>query len=166
MVDNRASQIMTKKLITIGILEPLSKAYTVMQDRKIRHLPVINEFGEIIGILSDRDLQRAMTPHEPTTKYNSDQPEINANFQVKDFMNWPVRSINEEVTIDEVARRMLNEKVSALLVYDYQKHCKGIITTDDLLKYLISLLSKDPGRLKLSLGSVFSDYSFSEGNWV
>jgi acetoin utilization protein AcuB len=155
-MDKTASQIMSKKLITVRYDDSVRKAYQLMQDKKIRHLPVSDERGAVIGILSDRDLQKAMRPQQDV--------EFDDALLVKDFMSWPVRTIAKSVSVEHVTTRMLNEKVSALLVVDHAHGAAGIITTDDLLKLLLTLLQKEPGWLQMSLDSAIERFGFSSAN--
>lgn len=158
MKDHASSEIMTKKLVTIGAQASLTEAYRLMQTRKIRHLPVVDDKGAIVGILSDRDLQRAMSPkkkdiHELTFEFD---PE----FIVRDFMSWPVKTVAHDMSVRDVAQRMLKEKLSALLVVDADQKHKGIVTTDDMLRLLIMLLEKDPTRIRTALGSIMDDFHY------
>jgi len=165
-MDKVAGEIMSKKLVTVRLDDSVRKAYQIMQDRKIRHLPVSDGTGEIIGILSDRDLQRAMTPKTEISRDFEEAVEFDESFLVKDFMTWPVRTVSRGVLVEEVARRMLQEKVSAFLVMDPGHVASGIITTDDLLKLLIKLLQREPDRLRISLDSLMTDFGFSAGHWA
>lgn len=167
MSHEHARDIMTKKLITIGLHEGLLVAYQMMRECGIRHLPVVDSVGDVVGIISDRDLQRAMTPQiDPQRVVEEESVEFNPKYQVKDFMTWPVRAISEEVLVEEVAERMLREKVSAMLVMSSTQRPRGIVTTDDLLKLLVHLLKKEPGGAKMSLGSLLSSTYFSSGQWA
>lgn len=153
-------EIMSKKLVTVSFDDSVRKAYQIMQDLKFRHLPVVDDKGMVVGILSDRDLQRAMTPTADISRSFDDEVEFNEEFLVKDFMTWPVRAVSKDVTVEEVAQRMLKEKVSAFMVMDHGgRSASGIVTTDDLLKLLVKLLQKDPERLGLSLGSIMSEFA-------
>ena len=166
MIEPHTREIMSKKLITIRYEVSLRTAYQVMNERKIRHLPVTDEKEEIIGILSDRDLQRAMSPSREVLNYTVTDPEFDNSFQVKHFMSWPVKTVTDSDPVEEVARRMLKEKVSAFLVHDRHGLARGIVTTDDLIKLLIRLLEKDPHRIKHSLDSMMDEINFSAGNWA
>lgn len=164
-MDKSAGEIMTKKLVTVRWDDSVRKSYQLMQERRIRHLPVCDAKGDVIGILSDRDLQRAMKPNSDLERSLGVEPEFDESFQAKDFMNWPVRAVARDVPVEEVTQRMLSEKVSAFVVMDHGR-ASGIVTTDDLLKLLLSLLKKEPDRLGLSLGHVLDHYSFGSGHWA
>lgn len=151
-IMKNAEQIMSKKLVTIGYESSLEAAYEKMQSHRIRHLPVTDDHGAVIGILSDRDLQRAMQAE--VTGIDTEIT-FDAKHQVKDFMSFPVLEVRSDVEVSHIVDRMLKEKVSSYLVFDKKGTLDpiGIITTDDLLKLLAKLLEKDSkntGRMTLS----------------
>jgi acetoin utilization protein AcuB len=163
--DKSTGQIMTKKLITVNETDTLLTAYECMQEKKIRHLPVTNSNGKIVGILSDRDIQRAMTPFlDPSSSTDSISFELDPAFKVKDFMSWPIRTIEQHRPVIEVARELMQNKVSALLIVGHDAHPKGIITTDDLIKLLITILEKpDEPASKLLIEGFISTYGNNLG---
>ncbi|MEK6578465.1 MAG: CBS domain-containing protein [Bdellovibrionota bacterium] len=165
-MEKITSEVMTKDLVTVVMGAPLSDAFVLMRDRRIRHLPVTDEAGEVIGILSDRDISRAMTPDPEADPSGADDAQFDPSFRARDFMTWPVRTVADDVPVQDVARRMLKEKVSALLVVDRTRKIRGIVTTDDLLKLLIRLLDKERGGLVMTLDSITQDWGFSAGNWM
>ena len=59
-LDTKADEIMTKSLITIRENSPITGALALMRKFNIRHLPVIDEKGDLKGILSIRDVARAL----------------------------------------------------------------------------------------------------------
>jgi len=155
-----AGDWMSRNLVTVECGDSLRKCYELMQEHGIRHLPVTDGRGSVIGILSDRDLQRAMIRKSRTpdlirddTSY-SFEPDATA----QEFMSWPALSVSEAMPIAEVATRMQREKLSAFLVKNARGQIHGILTTDDLLKLLVSLLERDPGGRALSLKSVMDQF--------
>ncbi len=58
-VNTKVSTIMTKNVITISPETPVKEAAKIMVEKKIRHLP-ITEQDRIVGIISDRDILRAL----------------------------------------------------------------------------------------------------------
>lgn len=128
--------LMTSHPRVIKASDTLLKAYEIMHELQIRHLPVLDGRNKVVGILSDRDIQRAMS----VKKLNAIQKDVmlDEKLLVEDFMSWPVFTVSESTPIKKVAQEMLDQKVSAFLVEDSLENLKGIITTDDLLKYIIS----------------------------
>lgn len=162
MKNNDAADIMTKQLLTIRFDATLSEAHGLMQGKRIRHLPVVDATGTSIGILSDRDLQRAM---KPSGGLGAQAVEFDPAFQVKDFMSWPVLTVFEATPVYEVAERMLREKLSAYLVVDANRCALGIVTSDDMIKLLMLFLARDPSRVRLSLATVLDDLTGSRNLW-
>jgi acetoin utilization protein AcuB len=113
----------------------MNSAYAIMKEKGIRHLPVLDERNSIVGILSDRDIQRAMD----VKKVNGFQQLISISETkiVEDYMSWPVYLVSETTLVTRVAEELLDKKVSAFIVQDNLGRMKGIVTTDDLLKHFL-----------------------------
>ena len=145
---------MSSKLVTINAADAMTNAYKLMHEKKIRHLPVVDERNAVVGILSDRDIQRAMQ----VTKVNNfaQNVHLDSSLRVEEFMSWPVYVVSEDTTVNRVAEKMLGQKVSAFLVQDMKGKIKGIITTDDLLKLFLEQQTKQD-----SLGMKALSYYFT-----
>ena len=125
-------QIMTKHPITIGYEDPIQKASELMLEHRFRHLPVTDQMGEVIGILSDRDIQRAM---EVRKKGIETETVIASHRKVKDFMSWPAHVVGDQSGLKDVLNIMIQEKISALLISSTDTgKVRGIVTSEDLLK--------------------------------
>lgn len=135
----QARSLMTKRIIKVKPEMPIQLAYDEMKDNGIRHLPVVDQFGKLMGILSDRDVQRAI--HVKTINEIEQEMTFNPHDTVEDFMSWPVQTIDESTSIEDVAKMMIELKFSAFVVSSANEYIKGIITTEDLLKYLLELLA-------------------------
>src|SRR5687768_5859122 len=120
--------IATRKLVTIETGTPLHQAQAIMEDKRIRHLPVVDSANCIIGVLSKHDLKAGFEAQ---------------NLAVDFFMNAPVESIGEDTPLRPAIFKMLEKKISCLLVEDKNQEAIGIITTDDLLWQLAYLLKED-----------------------
>ena len=59
-LDSRAEEIMTSSLITVREDSPITGALALMRQFNIRHLPVVNDKGELTGIISIRDVAKAI----------------------------------------------------------------------------------------------------------
>jgi len=139
---------MTRDLVTVNITTSLEEAASLMESRGFRHLPVINDVGTVVGILSDRDVQRARHPGQmrpPSTG------------EVSAFMSWPVITVNQNLPLREAVQGMIKEKISALLVTDDKKNIVGILTTEDLLQKLVELLPGSSALDKVSYSPVVSE---------
>ncbi|MEM0064373.1 MAG: CBS domain-containing protein [Metallosphaera sp.] len=59
-LDEKAEIIMTSSLITVREDSPITGALSLMRTYNIRHLPVVNQEGKLTGIISIRDIARAL----------------------------------------------------------------------------------------------------------
>jgi predicted transcriptional regulator len=128
------SSIMTKNVVKLNLSDDLTKAEILFKKHHIRHIPVVNG-NVIIGMLSYTDLLRisfadAMEDEDDvdTTVYNM--------FTVEQVMAKKLVSISPETTIKEAAQILASKEFHALPVCEGDL-LVGIITTTDLIKYLI-----------------------------
>jgi len=148
---------MSKNLITIGWDESMSTAYSRMKLMKVRHLPVQNESGDMIGILSERDVQRSMISkieNESGHLMGDEVIRFDPSSRVRNYMSWPAEVVDQKTDLRLVAERMMSEKISSFLVSEEGK-VVGIVTTDDLLRVLVELLSDSNMPLLWTLNHVF-----------
>lgn len=127
--------LMSKEVITIKNDDSVINAYRLMKEMDIRHLPVIDGNKKVVGMLSDRDVQKAMITKKLDEYYN--EATIPSEFKVSNFMNWPVYTISEKTNIRTVAEIMIKEKISSLVVEKENGALGGIITTTDMLAYVL-----------------------------
>ncbi len=151
MVEARS--LMTKKIITVKPEMPIQAAYEEMKEHGIRHLPVIDHTGKLVGMISERDLLRAS--HVRMINEIEQEMTFNPHQTVEDFMSWPVQTISEKTSILQVAKMMIEEKVSAFVVSGPNEYIKGILTTDDLLQYLVELMQTSENYGKISIEKMF-----------
>lgn len=132
----RLTENMTKDLITVGWNQSMGEANRLMEKHRIRHLPVVDDTGLVVGILSNRDVVRSMDPA---------RPDFLDDLNVADRMTWPALTVDENMPIYQVAEGMVDEKVSAFLVTK-GKQVVGIVTSEDLLRLLAKLVKPEPNK--------------------
>ena len=134
----QVKEVMSRAPLTATWGEPLQSAFDKMQRAGIRHLPVLSEHGDLIGIISNRDLNRAMNVVESVDDVFS-RAVFDDDKVVGDFMSSPVKTIMMTASVGDAARAMILNKISALVVVD-RSRMMGIVTHEDLLRVLIDLL--------------------------
>jgi CBS domain-containing membrane protein len=138
-MDNAAKTIMSAHLVTIPVDSPLVAARELMEEKRFRHLAVTNHRGEIVGIISQRDLATFKDPEHVLVAF---------------AMKSPVRSVDKNTPLRSAIFKLLEHKISCLLIVDDKDDAIGILTTDDLLWYLAYLL-QDSKEKRFSFSSVF-----------
>jgi acetoin utilization protein AcuB len=131
---------MSRRVITVGPDTGLAQAAKLMRARKIRHLPVVESRGRLIGIVTSRDLRQAL--FAPAVQ---DRPEdvldvLNA-LLVRDVMTRGVVTVRAATTLREAARLMHERKLGALPVVENDR-LVGILTETDVLDAFQRLLGK------------------------
>lgn len=143
-MNYQARASMTENVFVTLWSESLQSAFDKMRHLHIRHLPVVDQNGNIVGMLSERDLQRAMTVVPPSIANRDQVAEFDPDFIVRDFMSQEVHTISEKANLKEAAQAMNSLKVSSLVVTNANREMVGILTNEDLLVVLIGLLNRQP----------------------
>jgi CBS domain-containing membrane protein len=113
---------MSTAVITMKESDTLSAAQIEMQMAEIRHLPVVDKKGHVVGVLSDRDILRNLTKIEgkPTP--------------VASIMSRRVRTVKPSLAAAEAATLLLENRFGCLPVVGEDEQLVGIITDTDFLK--------------------------------
>ncbi len=114
-----AADIMSRKVVTAGPDEPLPAALARMRQGRFRHLPV-TEGQRLVGILSDRDGLSLGPEAEELT--------------VGEAMVTELITATQEAGIPDLARAVVEYRISCLPVLDENGFLVGIVTTVDLLR--------------------------------
>ena len=133
---------MTKQPITIDPDAPLATAAAVMREREIRHLPVIDAAGRLMGMITDRDLRSAVFTPLVAEYLPSDEGrqlrgvgETLENLRVRDAMTWDTVTTGPDVSLAQAAAVMFSARVGSLAVVEAGR-LMGIITERDVLRAL------------------------------
>ena len=128
------SDVMQAAVLTITPKTSLPEAIRLVQHRGVRHLPVVED-DRLVGIVSDRDLKRAMAS-SATSLERHELRYLLDTVTVDEIMTRAVITIGRMFPIEEAARVMVREKVSALPVTE-QGRLIGIVTETDVLELFV-----------------------------
>ena len=142
------SRSMTRKVITVDSETPVIEAQELMADNSIRHLPVVDQNQQLVGIVTDRDIRSALPYNYLKDTCSEEQREQFCALPVKDIMTKDPIAISPTYTIQDALLLIQNSKVGALPVVDDNRRLKGIISVRDLLRAFINVLGiGEPGTL-------------------
>ena len=111
----------------------VSQAQQRMQSATIRHLPIVTEDGQLLGLLTDRDLRQAGASSVPLlARYEA--PLLLMTMKVKDIMTTDVYTVIEETTVAAAGQLFLDYKLGCLPVVYTDNRLAGILTVTDLLR--------------------------------
>jgi len=126
----RAIDIMTELPVTIDPLATVEAAVRTLEALEIRHLPVVDEEGELVGMISDRDLRGPLgagpAGHVPRSA------------RIVDVMNSNVTRALPDDDVTELARAMVDQRIGALPITDERGLLVGIVSYVDLLRSMIN----------------------------
>lgn len=138
----KVKDVMTRDPLTIDPEAPLGAAMDVMRTKQIRHLPVVDDSGQLMGIITDRDLRQAtFAPAIAEQLSLRAQRRLRGlgqameDLRVQEAMTWVVATTHPEATLAHAALVMFERRVGSLPVVRDGK-LVGILTERDLLKAL------------------------------
>ncbi len=130
------SSIMTQNVVKLNLSDDLTKAESLFKKHHIRHIPVVNG-NVILGMLSYTDLLRISF----ADAVDEDEDVVDATvynmFSVEQVMARNLVKVSPDATIKEVAEILATKEFHALPVVEGDL-LVGIVTTTDLIKYLLT----------------------------
>ena len=136
--DKKAAKVkerMTKNPATVKAEDGLKDAMWKMEHGHFRHLPVVDEQGKLIGMLSDRDI-RLIRPSLAFTNKEDAMVQL-WSISVQQAAVFDPVTIKQETTLKEAAELMLRWHVGGLPVVDDGQKLVGMITYTDLLREFV-----------------------------
>jgi len=134
-IELPVSSIMTTNLITLNVKDGLDEAEHLFKKYKIRHIPVI-EKDKIIGMLSLNDILRISFADGAYREEENISSSIYEMFTIRQLMIGNLETVSPDTTIKEVAELLVKREFHSLPVVE-NGTLKGMVTTTDLIKYLL-----------------------------
>src|SRR6266704_87196 len=123
--------------VTIRQDRPVRDALDVMQRYHISGVPVVDEAGHLVGIITNRDLRFETRFELPVSEVMTRQPLV---------------TVSVGTTLDQAKAVLQEHRIEKLLVIDGDKHLKGLITVKDIQKAIKypTAAKDDLGRLRVA----------------
>ncbi|UOK42706.1 MULTISPECIES: CBS domain-containing protein [Flavobacterium] len=131
----QVSTIMTQNVVKLNLTDDLTKAESLFKEHKIRHIPVVSG-NKILGMLSYTDLLRISYADAADDEDEIIDVTVYNMFSIEQVMSKKVITVTPETTIKETAEILANNEFHAVPVCEGDL-LVGIVTTTDLIKYLI-----------------------------
>jgi CBS domain-containing protein len=129
------ADVMTRKTVTLSPHHGLADAVSLMADRYFRHVVVVDTGGQVIGVISDRDILRTLAR--------------TSNWQTKDVSQIMTRdpfTVKRETPLTVAVAKIVSKRINCLPVLDDEGKVCGILTSTDLLKAYQKLLESLENR--------------------
>jgi CBS domain-containing protein len=124
------SDLMTESPVVVSPETPITDAAALMEFHRISGLPVVDGFGEVVGVISETDLVHAWT--------SKDLWERRTELPVSALMSQPAVTISPDMDLTEAAKVLEWRQIHRLVVVDQDGRTPiGILSATDLLEGLL-----------------------------
>lgn len=129
--------IMTHRVHRVAPDASVREIVDLMVRRRVHAIPVVGDKGEVLGIVTDRDIMRALLPKIPRAGEEPEAEEMAppVEAKVRDIMTRSVLCISEDMGLQEVANMMINKDVEQLPVVN-EGALTGVLTRSDIIRKL------------------------------
>jgi acetoin utilization protein AcuB len=131
--------VMSRQVVTVDIDAHLDAIRESFHQHQFHHLLVLDR-GRLAGIISDRDLLRAVSPFLGTFA-ETERDVATLHKRAHQIMSRHLVSVTPQQSVEEAARLLIERKVSCLPVVAPGGTVEGILTSKDLLKAIAQLWS-------------------------
>jgi len=132
-------EMMTANPVTLTRSHSLRDARMLMEEKKFRHIPIVDDEKKLIGLVTQRNVlansvsQQTPLEHEAISK-------IESSTSIADIMTTELTTVTADIKIASAAQLVHHKKYGCLPVIDKNKQLIGIITDHDFVAITIQLL--------------------------
>ncbi|MCZ6799707.1 MAG: CBS domain-containing protein [Nitrospirae bacterium] len=130
--------IMTSRVVTIAMDDSLEVLRNIFQKVKFHHLIVADE-GKIVGVISDRDFFKAISPYVGTMSETL-RDRATLEKRAHQIMSPSPVTVQKNCPIQQAARLMLDRSISCLPVILSDGTIAGVVTWKDVFKVFLDPL--------------------------
>jgi len=143
-------EMMSKQPKTLSRYNSLHDARELMQKNRFRHIPIVDDSNQLIGLVSQRNV---MTYGISSQDYvdSEELSKIEAGTLIADIMVTEITTVDASVKIADAAHLIYRKKLGCLPVVDAENKLVGIITDHDFVSITIQLLDMMDSREPVEL---------------
>ena len=134
--------IMSRQVVTVAMDDSLAKAQELFNKFRFHHILVVEQ-NRLVGVLSDRDLLKAISPYVGTLS-ETDRDLATLQKRVHQIMSHTPITVKADTSIETAAQLLIDKKVSCLPIITNDGKVKGIVSWRDLLKDYFHLQTSSP----------------------
>ncbi|MBM9500006.1 CBS domain-containing protein [Leptospira sp. 201903071] len=129
---------MTTRIITVNLDDPVSRIGKIFDNLEFHHLLVIDDQKKLIGVISDRDYLKTISPFIGT-RMERVQDNLTQKKTASQLMSSFLITASIDQTVKYAIELMIRYKISCLPVMDDRGEIAGIVTSKDILKEALTL---------------------------
>ncbi len=130
----KVRDLMTAKVLAVGPGEDLATLWELMERRRVRHMPIVDATGDLVGLVTHRDLLRhALVERGGQAAALEDA--VLSRLTAGEIMRVDLETIGPDADIRLASQRMLDHKYGCLPVVE-ERRLVGILTEADFVRFL------------------------------
>lgn len=145
----KAADVMTRDVISIGTGHSVQHAAKIMLSNQISGLPVLNDDGKLVGIITEGDLMRRLELYGLPTEVESETPHVsdaedyirNASWRAADCMSPTLITVVEDTPVNRITAMMAANGIKRVPVM-HGEEMVGIVSRSDLLECIVHVGSE------------------------
>ena len=130
------SDVMTSPALSVPLGAPIEVAIAILGRSSISSLPVVDEVGAVVGIVSEGDVLRDQLPQDPRAHLRAPLPTLARDRTVNDVMTADPRCVTPTTDSSEVAQLLARRGWKSLPVVDDEQHLVGVVSRSDILRVM------------------------------
>jgi len=131
-----AADVMTPGPVTVAATTPLPRVAEVMARRRLKRLPVVDERGRCVGMVSRVDLLRTAARGFERGAEEPWEPGLASDTPLSEVMRRDVPVVHPDAPLPEIFQAIIATRLHRALVVDAERHVLGLVTDADLLDRL------------------------------
>ena len=135
MTALRVRDLMTNTVYSLMPRDDLFAAQSLMDEHNVRHVPVVDEEQDLVGLITMRDLLRAANPGDAELPLEMVEAHKHA-VHVAELMTEEVATVSPDDDLQDTARLMLDNKFGCVPVVQGSR-LAGILTEADFVRYFV-----------------------------
>jgi CBS domain-containing protein len=132
----RARDVMTRNPVTVSPATPVRVAAALLAEHKITSMPVVDDDGRVIGIVSELDLLRNRMPHDPRSTLRPQDDGPDPATTVSEVMSDTVVCIPDGADLSDVAAALVEDRIRAVPILS-GGDLVGVVSRRDVLRSLL-----------------------------
>jgi acetoin utilization protein AcuB len=128
--------IMTRRVVSVEMDDRLDVVKKIFDALKFHHLLVLDDRGTLKGVVSDRDLLKALSPYVGSAAENA-RDTATLNKRVHQIMSRNLITLQPRASISEAVQLFLDHRISCIPIIDEALKPVGILSWRDVIKTLL-----------------------------
>ena len=124
--------LMTEEVVTFSPLDNLADLADRMADEHIRHAPIVDREGDLVGLVTERDLARFAFADSPDAPLSVER-DVLGRKRVREIMGTEIDTLEPDASLREAAELLLENKIGCIPIVEGSR-VVGILTEADFVR--------------------------------